>query len=110
MAFAEEKRMIQDNVQKAEVIQQLGSREIRGNIWTDKGKRWLTQAPAYVILTAWSLFTVFAILWVIMTSLKTNRELFLNVWSLPKALHFENYVTAWSEVKMGSYFLNSVLV
>lgn len=66
--------------------------------------------PAYVILGAWSLFTVFVILWIIMTSLKTNQELYASVWALPSVPRFDNYVKAWQTVKMGQYFLNSVLV
>jgi ABC-type glycerol-3-phosphate transport system permease component len=63
-----------------------------------------------VILGLWSLFTVFSILWVIASSFKTNRELFQAVWSLPTALQIENYIKAWTVVKMGQYFSNSLIV
>lgn len=76
----------------------------------DKVKKNLRQLPAYVVLASWSLFTIFVIAWVVIASFKTNRELFSDVWSLPEVPQFINYIKAWSTVKMGSYFLNSVLV
>ncbi len=77
---------------------------------TERIKKWSRLLPAYLLLGAWSLFTAFVILWVALTSLKSNRELFLNVWALPTRLQIENYIKAWSTVKMGAYFLNSVIV
>ena len=79
----------------------------KGQIWRDRMKRWLRLLPAYGILGLWSLFTVFVLLWIGLASLKTNRELFLNVWALPTKLQFQNYVKAWSQLHLGSYFLNS---
>jgi ABC-type glycerol-3-phosphate transport system permease component len=45
-----------------------------------------------------------------MSSLKTNKELFTNVWALPTKLHFENYSKALFAVDMEYYFLNSLVV
>ena len=49
----------------------------------DRIKKWAGHVPAYLVLGLWSLFTVFIILWVILSSLKTNKELFNDVWALP---------------------------
>jgi len=81
----------------------------RQRAW-DKIKKWANQVPAYLILGVWSLFTIFIILWVMMSSLKTNKELFTNVWALPTKLHFENYSKALFAVDMEYYFLNSLVV
>jgi N-acetylglucosamine transport system permease protein len=81
----------------------------RQRAW-DKIKKWASLAPAYLILGLWSLFTIFIILWVIMSSLKTNKELFTDVWALPTKLHFENYAKALFAVDMEYYFLNSLVV
>jgi N-acetylglucosamine transport system permease protein len=72
--------------------------------------RWLREAPAYGLLGLWSLFTILVIAWVVIASLKSNRELFVNVWALPTTLNFGNYVKAWYTVNLGGYFLNSLLV
>ena len=81
----------------------------RQRAW-DKINKWASHIPAYLILGIWSLFTVFIILWVMMSSLKTNKELFTDVWALPTKLHFENYSKALFAVDMEYYFLNSLVV
>ncbi len=47
--------------------------------------------------------------WLILNSLKTNQEMFLNSLALPKEWRFVNYVTAWSKGLL-SYFKNSIIV
>ncbi len=65
----------------------------------------------YLLLGLLCLSTVLAFLWVIMISLKTTPEFVSSSpWALPKALHFENYVVAWKNARIGSYFLNSLIV
>ncbi len=76
----------------------------------DRFMKWIRHIPAYLVLGLWSLFTVFIILWVIMSSLKSNKELFNNVWALPTTLHFENYIKALFAVDMELYILNSLAV
>jgi raffinose/stachyose/melibiose transport system permease protein len=44
------------------------------------------------------------------TSLKTNPEITMSTFALPKTLHFENYVNAWKTANMGVYFINSIFV
>ena len=51
---------------------------IRQGRW-DLAKKWAAHIPAYVILGAWSLFTLFVIVWLILSSLKTDNELFKDV-------------------------------
>jgi ABC-type glycerol-3-phosphate transport system permease component len=73
-------------------------------------KKSLRLLPANIFLGLWSLFTVFVIFWLVITSLKTNRELFLNVWALPTSLQFKNYVNAWTQLHLGTFFFNSFTV
>ncbi len=65
---------------------------------------------AYGVLGLWSLFTGFAILWIVMASFKSNQQVFRDVWSLPTQLHVENYQRAWSQIRLGDYFVNSVFL
>jgi N-acetylglucosamine transport system permease protein len=81
-----------------------------GQIVRDRINKWFRSLTANIILGIWSLFTVLVILWIAISSLKSNRELFLNVWALPSKLEFQNYVRAWSQLHLGSYFLNSFMV
>jgi len=55
-----------------------------------------------------ALSVVLPILWVILESLKTNKEFFANVWALPKKIMFENYVNAWKSYQLGSTLLNTL--
>ena len=64
----------------------------------------------YIILILWCGFGTFVLLWLLYTSLKTNQELFADVWSLPETLHWANYRAAWVTAHMGRYFSNSVIV
>jgi N-acetylglucosamine transport system permease protein len=64
----------------------------------------------YAFLILWTAFSAFSLAWIIMTSFKTNKELYAGVWSLPSGLNFANYITAWNVVNLKRYFLNSVIV
>jgi len=71
--------------------------------------RW-GRVPIYLVLGTLCLGSVAAFAWVFMISLKTTEEfLTTSPWALPQALHFENYVSAWRNAHIGSYFGNSVL-
>lgn len=52
---------------------------------------------------------LFPVIWLILNSLKTNQEMFLNSLALPKKWMFTNYMTAWNK-GLFSYFQNSILV
>jgi raffinose/stachyose/melibiose transport system permease protein/N-acetylglucosamine transport system permease protein len=70
-----------------------------------------TNVMIYTILGAFSLSTILAFAWVIMISLKTTTEfLTSNPFSLPKILHFNNYIIGWQQAQVGTYFGNSVMV
>ena len=64
----------------------------------------------YLILIVATFVFVFPIIWVFYNSLKTNGELFENPWTLPVAVHFENYIYAWEQAKIGTFFMNSVII
>lgn len=73
------------------------------------GRAGSTLILAFIVL--WIAFGVFALFWLIITSLKTNRELFTtSVWSLPAKAMWENYRHAWVASRIGKYFLNSIIV
>ena len=52
---------------------------------------------------------LFPVCWLVLNSLKTNQEMFLDSLALPKKLMFENYITAWNK-GLVSYFVNSIIV
>jgi len=82
----------------------------RGLTAWDRLRRALPRVPATTVLLLWTAFTIFAFVWIVVSSFKDNRELFGSAWALPTVLHFENYAKAWRLARMGNYFLNSVVV
>lgn len=61
---------------------------------------------------AWALaaFDVFVLLWILLSSFKTTRELIFDPWGLPAAPQWENYVAAWTSANLGAGILNSVVL
>ena len=68
------------------------------------------RAATYALPVAWAIFTFFCITWVVLSSFKTNREMFTSVWSPPAVFQYQNYVKAWSVSKLGPQFVNSLVV
>jgi raffinose/stachyose/melibiose transport system permease protein/N-acetylglucosamine transport system permease protein len=62
----------------------------------------------YTFLILWTAFSAFSLIWIITSSIKSNKELYAGVWNLPRAVHVENYVKAWNVVNLKRYVLNSV--
>lgn len=77
---------------------------------TWKWKTHLGKISTRVILLAYAVTVLFPMLWVLYTSFKSNKEFYASPWSFPEQFAWENYINAWSRAKIGSYFLNSVLV
>lgn len=63
-------------------------------------------ANAFVVL--FSVTCIFPIIWMIYSSLKTDKEFSLNILSFPARPEFGNYTRAISEGNIGSYFMNSM--
>jgi ABC-type glycerol-3-phosphate transport system permease component len=67
----------------------------------------------YAVLLGWSSLTIFIFLWLLLSSLKTNVEVFASSWALPAtplSAFATNFGRAWHLSKMGTYFGNSVTV
>ncbi|TQJ23880.1 N-acetylglucosamine transport system permease protein [Micromonospora sp. A202] len=61
-------------------------------------------------LVFWGLLTVLPLLWMFISSFKTNGEILSDPWGLPGALHWDNWARAWTGAHIGRYFLNSLVV
>ena len=66
----------------------------------------------YLALCGYLAVVVYPMLWLLYTSLKTDREIFLNPFSLPEidALQWINFTNAWTKGHFGDYFFNSVFL
>ncbi|GGE98111.1 carbohydrate ABC transporter permease [Mycetocola zhadangensis] len=67
-------------------------------------------AASHTVLIIWSLVVILPLLWTLMTSFKTTKEIFASPFSLPANWNFNNYVSAWTQEGIGNYFLNTVIV
>ena len=74
-------------------------------------KKRLRNTIIYVLLTVWALVVLFPFYWMLLTSVKDygayNSEWIPKLYTLAPTL--ENYKAAFTEVPLGSYFLNTVL-
>lgn len=65
---------------------------------------------SHTALVIWSLIVILPLLWTLMTSFKTTKEIFASPFSLPAEWNFNNYISAWTQEGIGNYFLNTVIV
>ena len=61
-------------------------------------------------LVLWALIVIFPMLWLVYSSFKTDQEIFFSPWSLPASPQWDNFVRAWENVRIGQYFVNSLIV
>ncbi|GAA0574031.1 carbohydrate ABC transporter permease [Kribbella sandramycini] len=66
----------------------------------------VTQSFALV----WGAMVLFPLLWAVLSSFKSDADIFRSPWSLPTDWHWENFSRAWNESHIGKYFFNSVIV
>lgn len=82
---------------------------MKNNAMREPFKPKFKRGVAYFFLGIWTLFILGILAWAVITSLKTNSEIFTKPWSLPEKFSLENYVKAWKISKMGIYFKNSLI-
>lgn len=62
----------------------------------------------YAALTIAAILVLLPLLWLLMTSLKSQADLASNTWGLPREWIFSNYTEAWTGSKIPLYMWNSV--
>jgi N-acetylglucosamine transport system permease protein len=68
------------------------------------------QLLAQIPLLLWAIMVIFPFLWMIMTALKTDREILTDPFGLPENLIWENFERAWTTANIGTYFVNTLIV
>jgi N-acetylglucosamine transport system permease protein len=61
-------------------------------------------------MLAWAVVTALPLIWAVMSSLKTDKEILNHPWSPPASPQFENWARAWTTASIGRYFFNSLIV
>jgi len=72
--------------------------------------RELKRIPLYILPVLWSIFNIFCVYWIVSSSLKSNREVFRNIWGVPAKPQFENYARIWKVANLGIELRNSLIV
>jgi ABC-type glycerol-3-phosphate transport system permease component len=76
-------------------------------------KRFSIWDPAiYLVLLGYLVVVVYPMVWLLYTSLKTDKDIFLDPFELPRlnALQWSNFSNAWTKGDFGDYFGNSVIM
>lgn len=63
-----------------------------------------------VLISLHVLIVLFPFLWMLYSSLKTQKQFIKNVWSFPTSLDFGAYRSAWTGGELATYAKNSLLV
>lgn len=61
-------------------------------------------------LLFWAVLVILPMVWLVMTSFKTDTEILTSPWTLPAIPQVDNFERAWNAAKIGRYMLNSVIV
>ena len=76
-----------------------------------KAKKRISNIVIYTLLTVWGIIVLFPFYWMILTSVKEygayNSEWIPKLYTLAPTL--ENYKSAFTEVPLGGYFLNTII-
>lgn len=63
-----------------------------------------------IILTPLALLWIYPFLWMVSAALKTDREIFGGLGLIPETPQWSNFQRAWTDARVGDYFLNSVII
>jgi len=65
---------------------------------------------SHTLLSLWSAIVIVPLLWVLMSSFKTTKQILDSPFALPTHLSFDNYVSAWQGSGIGRYFANTLII
>jgi N-acetylglucosamine transport system permease protein len=65
--------------------------------------------PAWVIVGSFCMSAIVALVWALTISLRTSQDFFTRgAWALPIPPYYQNYISAWNQMRVALYFFNSV--
>ena len=78
--------------------------------WRGSIVKELKRIHLYILPILWSLFNIFCVYWIVVSSLKTNKEVFRAPWGLPASPQFENFVEIWELANLEVELRNSLII
>ena len=73
-------------------------------------KKRLEKEVLWLVLLILLVVTLGPILWVVISSFKTRREMLTSPWSFPETMQWENYTKAWEKANFTVLLKNSVVI
>lgn len=74
-----------------------------------KGKKIVVNTLIHIFLISVAVTCLYPLLWMVVSSLKTQDMIFKDISLVPHQFRFENYIQAWREGGFGGNFLNSIV-
>lgn len=74
------------------------------------GTRKLKSSLLSIGLTVYAVVTLYPLLWLFSSALKTNEEFFSRPFGLPEVWNWSNFSRAWEVADMGTAYVNSTIV
>jgi len=73
--------------------------------WRRGGRQW----AIYAVLIAGAIFMIYPFIWMVLSSFRSDQEIFSNPAALPTRLSFDNYAQGWSSTSPSftRYYINS---
>jgi N-acetylglucosamine transport system permease protein len=68
------------------------------------------EATSHALLSIWTIVVIVPFLWVVLSSMKTTKEILASPFSLPAHWSFDNYVHAWTDAGIRHFFVNTIIV
>ncbi|HDK28086.1 MAG TPA: carbohydrate ABC transporter permease [Candidatus Atribacteria bacterium] len=85
-------------------------RKVENNRINQYKSKTFRNAIMWIILGFFLFYTIAPLVWLVISSLKTNGELMGAPLALPKTLQFQNYKNAFEVSGLGRLFLNSIII
>lgn len=85
------------------------SSTISSRMSSKRFRQWTTKAFVYLALTIFGVAFLFPLIWMLLTALKTNDQIFGDVW-LPNPIVWRNFPDAVKHIRFGQYALNTIFV
>jgi raffinose/stachyose/melibiose transport system permease protein len=73
-------------------------------------KKILSKILIFIFISGIIIISIFPLLWVLLSSFKTNREILSGSLGLPAAFSFKNYINALKIAPIPQFYLNSIMV
>ncbi|GAA0136630.1 carbohydrate ABC transporter permease [Paenibacillus sp. YSY-4.3] len=64
----------------------------------------------WAILSVYGIVTIYPFFWLIISAFKTNEDFYSRPFGLPMNWQWENFTRAWESAKLGTAFMNSLIV